>query len=404
MSRWMSYASCVAVLLAGSPAAVSAQPDQAFRQSAPVRLGPLYLAPVMTLKELGVDTNVFNSAGAEESDFFFSVSPQTEFWLPVGRRLLVTGSAAGDAVFFQHFATERSIDPRGQMRAEVYVSRMTLFGTGSFLRSRQRPNFEIDVRTPRVERSAGAGVNIRLLRKISLEVATQLSRVEFEGDALFFGTSLREMLNREGRAASASLRYQVTPLTTIVVRGEAIDDRFKFSPARNARSESVAPGLEFRAGALITGAVSVGVRRFRPLDDRVPDFQGTTASADLSYALLGSTMFRFTADRDVAYSFEPSQPYYLRSGYGGSVSRPLAGSFDATIGAQRYTYSYREFADADPASLRADVTRVLSAMIGYRVSSKNRFGVTGSYVTRESNRGARGYNSMRIGASATYAF
>ena len=45
------------------------------RREASGHLGPLYFTPQLFLKELGVDSNVFNAAGEPKSDFTFTVGP-----------------------------------------------------------------------------------------------------------------------------------------------------------------------------------------------------------------------------------------------------------------------------------------------------------------------------------------
>ena len=68
------------------------------RREARSHLGPIYLTPTILLKELGVDSNVFNAAGEQKSDFTFTVGPKVDLWLPVARRALFQGTAATDLV------------------------------------------------------------------------------------------------------------------------------------------------------------------------------------------------------------------------------------------------------------------------------------------------------------------
>src|SRR5262245_621514 len=53
------------------------------RKEARSHLGPFYVTPRITLKELGVDSNVFNAAGEPESDFTATVTPSADIWIPV---------------------------------------------------------------------------------------------------------------------------------------------------------------------------------------------------------------------------------------------------------------------------------------------------------------------------------
>ena len=106
------------------------------RREASGHVGPLYFTPQVLLKELGVDSNVFNAAGEPKSDFTFTVGPRADVWVPVARRALFQVRAATDLVWYANYATERSIDPQFLGRAEIYIRRITLFAEGEY---RQHP-------------------------------------------------------------------------------------------------------------------------------------------------------------------------------------------------------------------------------------------------------------------------
>src|SRR5262245_16213469 len=86
--------------LAGSPAAAQAvpggstQPIDDVRKNYPLHPGPFYLDPSVQLKELGVDSNVFNEHADEQSDFTFTVTPKLDVAMPIARRGLLKTSGA----------------------------------------------------------------------------------------------------------------------------------------------------------------------------------------------------------------------------------------------------------------------------------------------------------------------
>jgi hypothetical protein len=220
------------------------------------------------------------------------------------------------------------------------------------------------------------------------------------------GARLRDALNQEERRLAVTARYRMTPLTALAVRAEAIEDRFPFSPIRDSDSVRVMPGVEFKPRALVSGSAFVGVRRLQPLDARLPDYRGAVAALALSYSLLGSTSFGVTADRDVHYSYEALQPYYLADSIGASVRRHLTGRFDVTVDARRVKYSYRSVVGPlDPAVgvARVDIARVYGGSVGYRLGRGTRIGFGVTYLDRESNTILlRNFDGLRIGTSVTY--
>ena len=216
--------------------------------------------------------------------------------------------ATASLVHFQQYEGERSLNSDDQARLELLFNRIKPFVEASFLSSRQRPGYEIDARAQRQETGARAGGRIRLAGETWLELTVHRSRVSFDPEAEFLGTSLREVLNRDVDRASAGIRYPLTPLTTIVLLADTQRDRFALSPTRDSKSLRILPGIEFDSRALISGRAYVGYHRFDAPGTGVPGYRGVYASVDLAYAMLGSTKFSARAERDVNYSFEILQP------------------------------------------------------------------------------------------------
>jgi len=374
------------------------------RGSARVHIGPIYATPGLAVQELGVDTNVFNNF-EEKKDFTFTVVPQATMWIPFARRALLTTAAATDVVYFQKYDSERSLNPQVRLRGEGVMGRILAYGEASYLSSRQRPNVEIDARLRRTERGARLGTSIRIDEKLSVELSGSQSDVSFAADAVFNDVNVRETLNRTTRAVLASFRDDVTPLTSVVVRGESATSRFPLSAVRDSDTYSVMPGVELKPRALISGSAYVGVRRFTPRSPLLPTFNGAVASATLNYTLQSSTRFGVTADRDVAYSFEPLRPYYVVDAYGLIVRRQIVGRADLTGGAMRQKDTYRDFSASQVAAgdARMDVTKTYSASVGYRVGHDARVGFGAVYRQRESNNAERrDYQGFRFLTTLDY--
>ena len=374
------------------------------RGSARVHIGPIYATPGVAVQEFGVDTNVFNNFD-EKKDFTFTVVPRATMWIPFARRALLTTAAATDVVYFQKYDSERSLNPQARLRGEGAMGRILAFAEGSYLSTRQRPNVEIDARLRRTERAARLGTSIRIDEKLYVELSGSQAEVDFAADAVFNDVNMRETLNRTTRAALVSFRDDVTPLTSVVVRGEAATNRFPLSAVRDSDTYSIMPGIELKPRALISGSAYLGVRRFTPRSPLLPTFNGTVASATLNYTLRSSTRFGVTADRDVAYSFEPRQPYYVVDAYGLTIRRQIVGRTDITGGAVRQQYTYRDFSSSQvPAGdARVDVTKTYSASVGYRFGQDTRVGFGAAYRQRESNNAAqRDYQGFRFITTLEY--
>jgi hypothetical protein len=392
------------------PAAAQPQGADDPRAQARIHVGPLYVTPSLQLREIGVDTNVFNTHADPKSDFTLTVGPEASVWLPAGRRALLKTTAGADLVYFQTYASERSINPHAEVRGEVYLQRVTLFAENELINTRQRPNYEIDVRARRLENTLRLGGQLRMSPKLSIEVAGRQSIVRFDGDAVFAGSSLEKSLNRDTRGISATVRYRRTPLTTIVMRTEKSQERFASSPGRDADILRIEPGVEFRPPALVSGSGNLGFRRLAPLHDVLPEYHGLVGSGRLRFRLPGATSVEFSGDRDLSYSYEELQPYYIVNGYGVTVRRQIVRRFDASVSGQRQRYSYRDLIIPGSAttlrgSSREDTTVIYSMSIGYTLNRDGRVGVGVSKMSRNSNAYQYAvYEGFRVGTTVTYGF
>ena len=392
----------LAILVATSALAQPTDP----RTDAPVHVGPFYITPVLQLTRLGVDTNVFNTRGERQSDFTFTAGPKVDIAVPL-RRFILTVETATDYVYYHRFDNQRGVNFDMNVRGEIPLRRVRFFLEDSFLNTRARPNVEIDVRARRTENAASAGLSIDLTRKIEVTLAASQAVREYDGDDLV-GARLARSLNRDAVAARGSIGYAVTPLTAVRVIAEVREERFTLAPTRNNDSWSVVPGIEFHPRAIISGRADVGYRSLRGVDESLPAFSGPVASVDLAYRLLGSTTLAFTASRDVEFSFQALEPYYVATGYGISFRHQLTSSFGISVGTQQFDYRYRQFqfdSSDGPAPSRVDTTRRYFATLHRRLTRTMEIGLDVSHYARRSNSSQRlDYDGLLAGLTTAYAF
>jgi hypothetical protein len=400
---------CIVVMAIGIPASAAAQTEASpergdVRSEARGHLGPFYLTPGVRLKELGVDSNVFNSAGEQKSDFTFTVTPIVNVSVPMARRALVTTTLASDLVWYAHYETERSVNPQVTARGEVYLNRITLFGEIAQLNTRQRPNYEIDVRSRRADDTVSTGARVALTSKFSIEVAGHRDEIRYDSAAEFDATNLQRTLNRDTRGVQLTARHRLTPLTTLAVRARVDEDRFILSPSRNSDSYQVLPGVEFAPQALLKGSAYLGYRKFTPLaQGPLQPFSGLVGELGLSYTLLGATALGVSFRRDLTYSYSEVQPFFIDTALGASIRRALGTRFDVVGSADRHLYDYRSFLTAGLVDLqRVDTTWYYAASIGYRVGRSGRIGFGASYVQRDSTITWRAYDNLRFGTTFSY--
>jgi hypothetical protein len=395
---------CLVVCLSAATPAFAQLQREDPRKTATKHAGPIYFTPMFSIPELGVDTNVKNERNHPVSDFTVTAVPALAAWLPAGPRLMFRTSTHVDLVYYQKYVEERGISGSVSFHGEFRMARATLFGDYRHLNSRQRANFEIDARARRKEKGVLAGLEVRLLPQLSLELAAADSSVRFDADEQFLGTALHRELDRDGRSYTATLRHRLTALTTLGARVESIEDRFPLAPIRSGDSMRYSGIVEFKPRALISGTATVGFRQYRALNELTPDFTGMVADVALRYRLSGSTLVTFRVERDLQYSYEPLQPYYIVGGLGLSVRRALTGRFDVIGSWLRYQYDYKDLeTGADLADVREDLTHNYGVDLGYNVRRGLRAGFGVTYWQRGSTtRLLKKYDGFRFATSLIY--
>jgi hypothetical protein len=266
-----------------------------------------------------------------------------------------------------------------------------------------RPTSEIDERAQRRQTHVAGGISALAFSRTGLNVGFRRSSVDYNSDEVFRGVNLANELNATADSISFGADFELSPLTTLSVLGEQMQERFDFSPERDASSYRVGIGATLQPLALISGRASVGLRAFRPKSSLLRDFTGLTAAIAVGYSLPSETRLNLTVDRDLRYSFEQLMPYYISTGGRVAVTQRVFGGLDGQVfgGLERIAYEAR--LDAPPVSDN-DRVRVLGAGIGFRVRDGARLALNFDHTRRSSPAEDREYSRGRLYTTLTYGF
>jgi hypothetical protein len=409
----------VAAGLAGilsAPALVYGQGNSALGdppESVLVRLGPLALAPTISLTNFGWDSNVFlEDVDADpEGDFTTTVRPQVEGWLRLGRARM-HGRSTLDFVYFQKHPSERSVDGFHEGQLALPLAFMTPYVSERWLSAKQRFGFEIDERTRRHEETRTAGLELRLSPRTDVDVAVRRSRLEFDQTEGFQDPLVSAFYDYTSRGVAIALRHELTPFTSVGLTIDRHRERFDLDPARDSDSLGIQSGLEFKPSAAISGKAYVGWSRVELLAPGSSSFRGLAASVDLAYTLLGATRFAVQADREVSYSAIRGQHAYLLSGVTASVNHRLGDTWDVGARTGRHSLSYGLFEVQEPGGGQGsefdndgEIVSEYGGEVGYRIGPDTRLGFRLDRQHRQSTIDAtRVYEHTRAGLSLSYRF
>jgi len=375
------------------------------RQEARLHFGIFHLSPAISITDVGVDSNVYNAADEPKSDFTFSVTPRSTIWVPYRKRALLTADVGVGFLYYKDARNQRSTSPSVNLQGELYARRITLSVQSGWSSTFRQPTVEIEQRVRNNTENLGAGVKFTVGRGLSVGTAVYRQTLSFDDGTVFQGSDLRTELNRREQGVRLAVLEQVTSLTTVGLVAETRQERFEFSPDRDADGYRVAATFALAEKAVVAGTAEVGFRHVKPNDPKVPAFDGLVARVGLTNRLPGSFQTGIGWDRDMHYSFSGEEPYYLSNALSARLSRQIGGSFNASFTAGRNQASYRAPLDSALVAGRRETTKSYTVDVGYAFRRNTTMGVavTRNRRTTESSTD-RQFNNTRAGAYLNYVF
>jgi hypothetical protein len=392
------------VVVCVPPASAQQPPPPPEASRLQLRVGPLTINPTIALTNIGFDSNVFNQSAdlQPKSDFTFTVTPGVDLRLRALRTQLIA-NVTEDLVWYQTFSTERAANNAVRVGWLIPFNRLSFKVNARHSTLRDRPGFEIDARSQRTEGAYDGLMEVRVLPKTFVGVSAQRQTTDYDKDAVFLGTSLQNELNREVTGGGVSLRYQLTPITSVSLVATRTESRFEFSPLRDSNATVASAVIAFDPLGIISGTATFGYTSFEPVMQGLPNYKGPSGAVDVSYRVLGTMRIGVTAVRDVSFSYEIDQPYYVQTGVTGSVSRAVVGPIDVVGRAGIQRLAYRSRAGVPTAlSDRVDNVTTYGGGIGYHMGRRARLGFNIDKSTRGSDTLSRRYSDFRVGSSVTY--
>ena len=394
----------IALLALGSvlalPAEVRAQLAPDSIDMARFHFGPVGLTPRLAIQNLGIDTNVFNSAVDPVQDTTGTIAPGVDLWLRAGR-LLFSSKTTAELNYYQQATSQRAFNIGETWRIDVDLVYARPRLAGHYVNTRQRPNDEIDARVQQKHVAAGGGITVPIGARVSVDADARRTRYDFsEGEYGSFGIAFA--LNRDSDQAALVTSVALTPLTSIALRADTSRDRFVYSPERDSDSVRVMPGVTFQPSALVSGSAFVGVRRFVTVSPLVPDYSGVVAAVELKYIAMDMLRVTGHVKRDVDYSLDLTEPFFVSTSVGVEVLQAIGSNWDIVGRARRGLLTYMQTGVGLPG--RTDNVRTAGLGVGRRLGEELRVGLDVDYVARTSILLTRTYEGLRIGGSFTYGY
>jgi hypothetical protein len=364
------------------------------------RLGPFELSPNLIVKQVGFDDNVFNETTDPKRDYVIGISPE----LTIFSRMGLTQFAASGITDFTHYlkyASERSVTQTLRGRFDLSLGRFRPSIAGATNSSRERPNNEIDTRARRRETEVSARVGYELSPLAQIYGGAAHLGIDYQQGETFRGVALDQSLNRRLEQVQGGIRLSLTPLTTVVVDATVEHDRFVTTPGRDSSSRTAATEVIFGNEAIIRGRVKVGFEDFRPEDPLLAPYKGLITAAALSFRGVWLGRFDGSITRQVHYSYDELEGYYVGTGGQITYTQRVVGPLDVQVvwGASLEDYGRRVGLAA-----RTDETHTYGGGIGLNRDRGSRLGVNYEYRNRDASAEVESYSRHRVFASYMYVY
>ena len=365
-------------------------------------IGRVRFAPGLTIREIGWDSNVFDEPpeAGPKADFVAAMQPDVSAFTRL-RFVRISAYGGSELTYYNKYESERNVGYAGRARVDFLISRVRpFFGVGD-IRTRLRPNGEIDTRADRQERELSTGLAFDLT-PYSLVYGSAFRMKHDLENAFEDGVDIGRTLSRESDNYQAGMKTDITPLLSVQLYASYQKDRFEFEPIRGAESWFGTATFRFAPDAVVSGQATVSFRDMKFLDPDVRPFRGVIGGATLSYPLLEIGRISVALSRGVEYSFDTVDAYYVEQSATAAYTHRLFGEVDAQVRGSWASFDYDARRNL-PA--HTDTLRTAAGSIGYNLRNRTRIAVNYEYARRHSPAFAeRNYERRRAFLSWQFAF
>ena len=308
------------------------------------RLGPLRVRPLLQLRDLGYDSNVFLSEeGQEEGDFTCRLAGGLRGQVLFGNRGVVGFEADSEYVAFATTSSQNYLNGMVDARGDLVLHRLSLFAGGHWSSSMERATSEFDERTRLRFASAFAGAGWRTSNRTS--VAGSVSEQQYRySDADVPG--LDESLNRTERTLAVRGVYRAFARSSVFIELSRSRMLFDDGPeeadpqssaqtySRDSEQRSFMPGISFDPTAPVSGGLKAGRAVFDATDQGKPDFRGLLGEAEVAFRLSDRWRLAGTWERDVSFSIFENNLYFEQRRRGAKFERSLGDRYALEAGGE----------------------------------------------------------------------
>jgi hypothetical protein len=294
-----------------------AEIDQAMAESR-FRLGPVYLSPVIAIRDATYDNNIYGTSENPTGDFRTTISAGLGLILPVGKNVFFRASAFPEYTWYARLAERRFFGGNYGGSIRVFANRLTLEASGDY--SQMDVLFSSEVQTRAIQEldTFRLGAELRVLPRLFVygEGKLQLFRYSEPG-AEQTGLSVSST-DRTTRGVRGEVRYRWNENVRLAAGYDETRAEFASLPQQYDNVTRAVVGTVYYDRGKLFVKVSGGYSEEKPIhDSTILPFSGMTGSGSVSYTLLRPLDLQAFAGRNLNYGL--SSAYYVSERYGAGV-------------------------------------------------------------------------------------
>jgi len=296
--------------------------SEAIARNARFSLGPFRFYPMLALKNVGYDDNIYFE-GPAVSDYTGTVSPGINVFLPFHNSLILSFMDNPEYVFFLKQKSQRTFTNSFSLGLKYLLFYRFVLSAGYRHSEYREPvSSELFRPTTNVTKGYNASFFYETARKTSIGVAWEVVSFGYQNvDAAGVRFPLAETLDRKEKTGSLEFYYQLYPESFFFTKFGRTEYDFASiqSAGRNASSVYGLAGIRFPLAGFVRGLLSLGYRKFLPAAEGKKTFSGFFGDTGLDIRR-GKLGVRVQYGRDIVFSYNPDDYYFIDHNYGLGLS------------------------------------------------------------------------------------
>ncbi len=361
-------------------------------------IGPLRIAPRLSIENLGYNNNINGSTTDPVSDETGNIVAGARLTLPVSAKLALRADLLPAYIWYAHEVERRAFG--GQIAGSflAFFNHLTFVGTGYAARSDSVVSTEVLAIQRDDVRGAKGDLDLAILRRLSIVGNGEWQRHRYGAGGAVAPVSDYSVNDRTESAARGGLRYRFSDTVDVSAGVEQTWTDFENAPlARDNESRAAVVGVHVEKAGLIVNFSAAYRKGEARNGSTFPAYEEPTGSGYVSITVLRPLDVELTGRRRISYSLGSAPPYYLETRWGAGLRIRIGPRITLHPTAEQGTNRYTVGDSPDPAG-RVDDATVFGGSLDIRLGASLTLGTSWTRSRYDSNIDAndRSYNQFGV--------